>query len=96
MVRLRETPTNHGPVQDNPRPVIKLRCISRDHCSVKVYVGRFQTVKDEACVFEIGKGESAKANELERKILRLALANSYEKCLQLLEMVDMFAPFEYH
>lgn len=48
-------------------------------------------VEDEAGVVEVGEGERAEADELEGEEVGLAMAESEEKRLELLQMVEVIA-----
>lgn len=69
--------------------MIGIGCVRGDHGGVKVDIGGGEVIEEEASVAEIGEGESAEANELECEELGLAMAESDEKRLELLEMVEV-------
>lgn len=91
LIRLVTPISNHVSVQRKSRVVVGDSSVSGDHGGVEVDVGGDEAVKDRAGVGEIRKREDRVSDELEGEELGLAMAESDEVGLELVEMFDVFA-----
>lgn len=75
--------------------MVRLRGICRDHGGKEVDIGGVETVEYEASVREVSESESTEADKLKGIKLSLGVADSDEKGLELLKMVEVIAFCEF-
>lgn len=95
MVRPTSAIVNHVLIQCKNFNMVGFRSISVDDCATEIYIGGIDMIKNQTRVLKVGKTKGAETNESEDEELSLGLAKSYERGLELFEMVERFAVVEY-
>lgn len=91
LIRLSTPISHHVSVEREHREIVGDRCVGGDHGGVEVDIGGDEAVEDGAGMGDVGERENCVSDELEGEELGLAMAESDDVGLELVEMVDVFA-----